>query len=68
MQITVPRADIETGIETLMLASCTMRRPLKVRWKPCVPFNRSGIRIGVVSSAVYHPFSRVDAGVLRPQR
>jgi FMN phosphatase YigB (HAD superfamily) len=52
----VPRSDLEAGIEALMLGVLAEATPVAGAVETVRAIHQRGIPIGIVSSAVYHPF------------
>jgi len=56
MNIPVPEPAIKEGVEALMRGALTGASPVAGAVESVRTLHRSGVSIGVVSSAVYHPF------------
>ena len=56
IQLPVPRSEIETGIESIMLSVLDEAAPVEGAVETVRAIHAAGIPVGVVSSAVYHPF------------
>jgi FMN phosphatase YigB (HAD superfamily) len=56
VELAVPRAEIEAGIESIMLGVLDEAAPIEGSVQTVRAIHEAGIPIGVVSSAVYHPF------------
>lgn len=52
----VPRSDVEAGIESIMLGVLDEAVPIEGSVETVRAIHTAGIPVGVVSSAVYHPF------------
>lgn len=56
MRLEVPDDDVRTGVEHLMREALTGASPIPGAIETVREIHQSGIPVGVVSSAVYHPF------------
>jgi HAD superfamily hydrolase (TIGR01509 family) len=56
MAIPADDADIGAGVAVLMRAAATLAKPIPGAVETVRAIAESGVRLGVVSSAVYHPF------------
>lgn len=56
MQLDVPKQEIETGVELLMRRALLEVSPIPGAVETVRAIHEAGVAIGVVSSAVYHPF------------
>lgn len=67
MGVDVPQSDIETGVALLMRRALAGASPIPGAIETVRDLHRIGVPIGVVSSAVYHPFlewALTDFGLL----
>jgi HAD superfamily hydrolase (TIGR01509 family) len=56
MAIPAEDADIESGVAVLMRAAAALAKPIPGAVETVRAISQAGVRLGVVSSAVYHPF------------
>lgn len=56
MEFSVPESDIVKGVSELMRGALATTRPIPGAVETISALSDAGIRLGVVSSAVYHPF------------
>lgn len=56
MNIAVPEAELASGVEYLMRLTLTGTTPIPGAIETVLALQQSGTPIGVISSAVYHPF------------
>jgi len=56
MQIAVPATEVETGVEEVMCATLDEVVPIPGAVETVRALHAAGIPLGIVSSAVYHPF------------
>jgi HAD superfamily hydrolase (TIGR01509 family) len=56
LNLSVPDADIEKGVGELMRGALATTRPVPGAVETIRALQDDGVRLGVVSSAVYHPF------------
>lgn len=56
MKIPVDDTDLENGVAVLMRAAASKAKPIPGAVETVRAIAQSGVRLGVVSSAVYHPF------------
>jgi FMN phosphatase YigB (HAD superfamily) len=56
VELPVPRSEIEAGIESIMLGVLDEAAPIEGAVETVRAVHEAGIPVGVVSSAVYHPF------------
>ena len=56
MSLTVPEADVAAGVEHLMRGALAEVSPIPGAIEAVIAIHAAGVPVGVVSSAVYHPF------------
>jgi len=56
IDLPIPQADVEAGIEAIMLDVLDEAEPIEGSVETIRDIHEAGIPVGVVSSAVYHPF------------